>query len=61
MFLGYIGASLYVHNEVVIPYISTYGTPEQKEKYLPRLVSGDIVGAVAMTEPSAGRLVSCLY
>ncbi|PIK36194.1 putative long-chain specific acyl-CoA dehydrogenase, mitochondrial isoform X2 [Apostichopus japonicus] len=54
MFLGYIGASLYVHNEVVIPYISTYGTPEQKEKYLPRLVSGDIVGAVAMTEPSAG-------
>jgi acyl-CoA dehydrogenase len=38
----------------VCHYILAYGTPEQQEKWLPRLASGDLVAAIAMTEPSAG-------
>ncbi|XP_071826548.1 long-chain specific acyl-CoA dehydrogenase, mitochondrial-like isoform X3 [Apostichopus japonicus] len=49
-----IGSNLVAHNDMAIPYIRIYGTPEQKSKYLPRMVSGECVGAVAMTEPSAG-------
>ncbi|PIK32915.1 hypothetical protein BSL78_30273, partial [Apostichopus japonicus] len=54
MYQNFIGASIVVHNEMAIPYISVYGTPEQKSNYLPRMVRGECVGAVAMTEPSAG-------
>ncbi len=43
-----------LHSDVVVPYIDTYGTEEQKQKYLPGCVSGDIITAVAMTEPDAG-------
>lgn len=46
------GASL--HNAIVMPYIETYGTPEQKDRWLPKLASGAYVGAIAMTEPGAG-------
>ena len=42
-----------VHN-IVAHYILNHGTEEQKEKYLPRLVSGECIGAIAMTEPGAG-------
>ncbi len=47
-----IGYSL--HSEIVAPYILHYGTPEQKAKYLPRLASGEMIGAIAMSEPAAG-------
>ncbi len=43
-----------VHSTIVAPYISKYGTQEQKQRWLPGLVSGDLVGAIAMTEPGAG-------
>ena len=43
-----------LHNDVVVPYIVSYGSEEQKKKYLPGCVSGDIITAVAMTEPNAG-------
>jgi alkylation response protein AidB-like acyl-CoA dehydrogenase len=43
-----------LHNDVVVPYIDEYGTLEQKKKYLPGCVTGDIVTAIAMTEPDAG-------
>ena len=46
------GASL--HNAIVAPYILHYGSQEQKEKWLPRMASGELVGAIAMTEPGAG-------
>ncbi|WP_019959879.1 acyl-CoA dehydrogenase family protein [Woodsholea maritima] len=46
------GASL--HNSIVAPYVWHYGSEEQKARLLPKLVSGDYVGAIAMTEPGAG-------
>jgi acyl-CoA dehydrogenase len=42
------GASL--HNAIVMPYIVHYGTEEQKRRWLPRLATGELVGAIAMTE-----------
>jgi acyl-CoA dehydrogenase len=46
------GASL--HNSIVGPYVWHYGSEEQKKKILPKLVSGEYVGAIAMSEPGAG-------
>lgn len=43
-----------LHNSIVIPYIIHYGSEEQKQSILPRMVSGDLIGAIAMTEPGAG-------
>lgn len=43
-----------VHSTIVMPYIVNYGTPEQIEKFMPLLASGEMVGAIAMTEPDAG-------
>ncbi|MGQ9842453.1 MAG: acyl-CoA dehydrogenase family protein, partial [Spirochaetota bacterium] len=55
--LAMSGASSFMlplHNDIVAPYIYSFGTHEQKAKYLPQCASGDIVLAVAMTEPEAG-------
>lgn len=55
--LGRVGAGLAgpgTHSNIIVPYLETYGTEEQKQKYLPGCVSGDIVTAVAMTEPGTG-------
>ncbi|WP_297990825.1 acyl-CoA dehydrogenase family protein [Anoxybacillus sp.] len=52
-----VGSSLVgigLHNDIVVPYIASYGTDEQKKKWLPKCVSGEIVTAIAMTEPGAG-------
>jgi acyl-CoA dehydrogenase len=43
-----------VHSDIVVPYITAFGSDEIKKKYLPGCVSGDIIAAVAMTEPDAG-------
>lgn len=43
-----------LHSDIVMPYILHYGTEEAKQKYIPKMVSGDYIGAVAMTEPGAG-------
>ncbi len=48
----HFGASL--HNAIVAPYIWHYGTEEQKQRWLPRMATGELVGAIAMTEPGAG-------
>ncbi|MEX1167529.1 MAG: acyl-CoA dehydrogenase family protein, partial [Hydrogenophaga sp.] len=51
---GFSGIGYGLHNEIVAPYILHYGTEAQKSKYLPLFASGDMVGAIAMSEPAAG-------
>jgi alkylation response protein AidB-like acyl-CoA dehydrogenase len=51
---GASGLGIPVHNDVIVPYISALATDEQKQRWLPGLVSGDLVSAIAMTEPGAG-------
>src|SRR5882762_3752079 len=49
-----VGLSYGAHSNLCINQLNRNGTPEQKRKYLPKLVSGDHVGALAMSEPGAG-------
>ena len=55
-----VGLSYGAHSNLCVNQIRRNGTPEQKAKYLPRLVSGDHVGALAMSEPGAGSDVVSL-
>lgn len=48
------GPGFFLHSEIVVPYIVHYGTEEQKQKYLPKLCTGELISAIAMTEPGAG-------
>jgi acyl-CoA dehydrogenase len=43
-----------LHSDIIVPYIYTYGNEEQKKKWLPDCVTGDIITALAMTEPGTG-------
>ena len=49
-----IGLSYGAHSNLCVNQINRWGTPEQKERYLPKLCSGEHVGALAMSEPGAG-------
>ncbi len=49
-----VGLSYGAHSNLCVNQITLNGTEKQKQKYLPKLISGDHVGALAMSEPSAG-------
>ena len=51
---GAHGPGFALHSDIVVPYLSSLGTPEQKRRWLPGCVSGETITAVAMTEPDAG-------
>ena len=54
--LGYMSlvSNLMMHSDIVAPYIAHLGSDAQKQKYLPRMISGECFGALAMTEPGTG-------
>lgn len=51
---GVDGFGIVLHNAIVAPYILHYGSAEQKARWLPKLATGELIGAIAMTEPGAG-------
>ena len=51
---GFSGLTATLHSDIVVPYITSFASEELKHKYLPGCISGDIITAVAMTEPNAG-------
>ena len=51
---NHAGLAAALHSDVVVPYITAFASEELKQKYLPGCVSGDLITAVAMTEPNAG-------
>lgn len=51
---GATGPTFYLHSEIVAPYLVHYGTEEQKQKWLPKMATGEVIVALGMTEPSGG-------
>ena len=51
---GASGVGFSIHNDMVVPYLRDLGDEEQKQRWLPKLASGELIGAVAMTEPDTG-------
>lgn len=62
--LAKVGAALAgcvtIHTDVVIPYLVKLGTPEQRERWLPRAAGGELVTAIGMTEPGGGSDLAAL-
>src|SRR5215467_2859823 len=48
------GLMMGLHSDICMPYLTTYGSEEQKRRYIPGAVSGDLILAIAMTEPGTG-------
>ncbi len=48
------GLGFSLHSEIVAPYILRYGSDEQKQRLLPRMARGEVIGAIAMSEPGVG-------
>ena len=48
------GPAFSLHNDIVVPYLLHYGTEEQKKKWIPKAVAGELITAIAMTEPGTG-------
>ncbi|WP_420391483.1 acyl-CoA dehydrogenase family protein [Acuticoccus sp.] len=48
------GPGFALHSDIVAPYVAHYGTEDQKREWLPKMASGETIGAIAMTEPGAG-------
>jgi alkylation response protein AidB-like acyl-CoA dehydrogenase len=52
--VGSFGLGITLHNDICLPYFLSYCTPEQRERWLPGIVSGELITAIAMTEPGIG-------
>ena len=52
--VGATGPGFPLHNEIVAPYIMHYASEEQKREWLPKMARGEVISAIAMSEPSAG-------
>src|SRR5271169_394944 len=52
--VGGFGLGMTLHNDICLPYFLTYCTEEQRERWLPGIVSGELITALAMTEPGIG-------
>ena len=48
------GMGMGLHNDIVLPYFLRYATEEQKQRWLPRMCAGELITAIAMSEPNAG-------
>ena len=57
---NHTGLAAPLHSDIVVPYIVSYGSEEIKKKFIPGCTSGDIITAVAMTEPDAGSDVAAM-
>ena len=53
-YAGFSGPAFALHNDIIGPYLTRLATPEQKRRWLPGFCSGEVVTAIAMTEPDAG-------
>lgn len=51
---GASGPGFIVHTDIVAPYLIQYGAEEQKQRFLPKMATGEWIGAIAMTEPGTG-------
>ena len=51
---GATGPTFYLHSDIVAPYLVHYGTEEQKHRWLPPMVTGEVIVALGMSEPSGG-------
>ena len=58
--LGGLGISLAMHSDIVAPYLVEFATEEVKRRYLPRMATGEVIGALAMSEPAAGSDVKAI-
>ena len=57
---GATGPTFYLHSDIVAPYLVDFGTEEQKQKWLPKMATGEVVVALGMSEPSGGSDVQAM-
>jgi len=57
---GATGPTFYLHSDIVTPYLLHYGTEDQKRRWLPPMVTGEVIVALGMTEPSGGSDVAAM-
>ena len=57
---GGTAITILVHTDLATPYMTNFGRPEQKERWLPRFASGEMITAIGVTEPDAGSDVASL-
>lgn len=57
---GASGVGISIHTDMVVPYITRFGTEEQKQRWLPKMTTGEWIGAIAMTEPNTGSDLSAV-